>query len=150
MSLFIVVGSSWSSKFFLHFCRPNTRALCKKINWLGLRPRFARNNKPFAIFFVCIFYKIKTLFSTLPKTISLSLTKALAGALLLLNTSMHSDHVFALIKSHKKNVFDSFSFVFCKIKTLFSTQLKAFPPSLTQALAGAQLLLNTSIHLEHV
>ena len=29
---------SWSSKFFLHFCRPNTRALCTQVTLSGLRP----------------------------------------------------------------------------------------------------------------
>ena len=29
---------SWSSKCFLHFCRPNTRALCTQVALSGLRP----------------------------------------------------------------------------------------------------------------
>ena len=45
----VVRRLSWSSKFFLHFCRPNTRALCTHValllaplNGIGLRPRYAR------------------------------------------------------------------------------------------------------------
>ena len=39
-------SSSWSSKFFLHFCRPNTRALCTQVATPGLRPSVAPGLRP--------------------------------------------------------------------------------------------------------
>ena len=39
VTFYRVVGSSWSSKFFLHFCRPNSRAKKKE---LGLKEIEAR------------------------------------------------------------------------------------------------------------
>ena len=38
LTVVVVVRPSWSSKFFLHFCRPNTRALCTQVALAGLRP----------------------------------------------------------------------------------------------------------------